>query len=185
VSEITRVSVADLEIHPVNARIYGPHDEGLADSLEQFGLQVPIKVNPDGQILSGGRRWMAARALGWSEIEAEVVEPENPKKFILLTNKYRGNKPPAMMAREADAYRELLDKGEVTKDELAEMAGEKGRPSRYAGREKKPSELAASAAGMGATTYEEASYVLDPDRGERKIDEAKERDKISSSGACA
>jgi len=36
---------------------------------------------------------------------------------------------------------------------------------------------------MAPTTYRDASYVLDPDRGERKIDEAKERGEISSSDA--
>jgi len=73
----------------------------------------------------------------------------------------------------------VLEAGEVTKDELAEMAGEKGHvvatdDQKKAQHDRKPSHLAAKASGMSPSLYHDASYVLDPDRGERKIDEAKD-----------
>lgn len=69
---------------------------------------------------------------------------------------------------EADAYLRLLRSGEVTKEEVAAIARqESGLPSQ--GQQDspgRPTDLAASAAGMDPRTYHRFRYVTDPDGGE-------------------
>jgi ParB/RepB/Spo0J family partition protein len=46
----------------------------LASSLDHDGLLQPIAIRPDGTLIAGERRLLAARELGWSEIPAHVVD---------------------------------------------------------------------------------------------------------------
>lgn len=51
--------------------------ENLKKSMKKHGLLNPITVTSRGELISGFRRLTAARELGWTEIEAKVVEPKN------------------------------------------------------------------------------------------------------------
>ena len=48
--------------------------ESLARSMKKLGQLQPIGVGADGVLVFGGRRLMAARSLGWTEIEARVID---------------------------------------------------------------------------------------------------------------
>ena len=72
--------VRELTPHPTNIQIYGEPDDGLKRNLKENGQQYPIEVDPDGRILSGARRWKAAMALGWDEVEVVVVRVEDDAK---------------------------------------------------------------------------------------------------------
>lgn len=48
--------------------------ESLARSMRKLGQLQPIGVDADGVLVFGGRRLMAARSLGWAEIEARVID---------------------------------------------------------------------------------------------------------------
>ena len=66
------------QIRPCPARHYfgGDHIENLAEWMRAFGLLDPIVVKrvPDGyEIVSGTRRWLAARMLGWRSLDARIV----------------------------------------------------------------------------------------------------------------
>ena len=67
-----------LEVSEVNVRrreITADLDE-LAKSLDQFGLQQPIVVEPKGgryAIVVGQRRYLAAKQLGWDQMPALVL----------------------------------------------------------------------------------------------------------------
>ena len=78
---MARRKVAELEVHPFNLEVYGEPDLGLEDSLKQFGLQYPVDVSPSGEILSGARRWRAAKELGWDDIEVRVVAADDGYAF--------------------------------------------------------------------------------------------------------
>lgn len=48
--------------------------ESLARSMRKLGQLQPIGVDADGVLVFGGRRLMAARSLGWAEIDARVID---------------------------------------------------------------------------------------------------------------
>ena len=127
-----------------------------------------------GQILSGARRWRAAKKLGWKDIAVRVLKPktdEEARKHILLANAYRSVKTVFTRQKETDAYRLLLARGEVTKEELASLARQHGKPPSTPV-DLRPTRLAAAAAGISASTYQASAYVTDPRRGEAAIDSA-------------
>src|SRR5262245_30673159 len=47
---------------------------GLARSIEEVGLLHPVVIRPNGQLIAGGRRLKACKALGWSKIPCTVVD---------------------------------------------------------------------------------------------------------------
>lgn len=49
----------------------------LKKSLKKHGLLNPISVSAKGELVAGFRRLQAAREMGWTEIEANVVNPQN------------------------------------------------------------------------------------------------------------
>lgn len=178
-------SVKQLRVHPFNAEVYGQPDDGLTESLEQFGLKYPIEIDQHDQILSGARRWTAAKRLGWTDIEVQVVDgrdTEDLRRHILLANAYRSVKSMFVRQKEADAYHVLLSQGGVTQDDLAGLAAQYGKAPTTP-EDLKPRRLAAAAAGMSATTYQRAAFVTDPARGEAEIKRAKEEGLISSDHA--
>lgn len=179
-------AIAKLQVHPFNREIYGTPDAGgLKESLEQFGLEYPIEVDPKNRILSGARRWKAAKELGWKQIEVRDVRIKNEeeaRKHILLANAYRSVKTIFVRQKEADAYRGLLARGEMTKEDLAALARQGGKAPTTAD-ELLPQRLAAAAAGLTRSTYQQATYITDPRRGEREIEVAARQGLIASKQA--
>ena len=56
--------------------------EMLKDSLKRFGLMNPITINSQNELVAGHRRLEAAKSLGWSTIDAIMVETKD--KLLLL-----------------------------------------------------------------------------------------------------
>ena len=77
-NQIKLLPLESLDISDVNVRrreITADLDE-LAKSLDQFGLQQPIVVEPKGErfaIVVGQRRYLAAKQLGWDQMPALVL----------------------------------------------------------------------------------------------------------------
>lgn len=46
--------------------------EELKASMDAGGLRYPIEIRPDGEIVDGHQRFLAAQALGWEEIDVLV-----------------------------------------------------------------------------------------------------------------
>ncbi len=65
-----RVTVASLLFDPANVRKHGERNlDAIKASLARFGQQKPIVVDSDGIVRAGNGTLMAAKALGWDEIE--------------------------------------------------------------------------------------------------------------------
>jgi len=65
-----RVTVASLLFDPANVRKHGERNlDAIKASLARFGQQKPIVVDGDGIVRAGNGTLMAAKALGWHEIE--------------------------------------------------------------------------------------------------------------------
>ena len=52
--------------------------EPLKDSLKRYGLLNPITLTKDYHLIAGQRRLESARQLGWSTIDAVVVDASDP-----------------------------------------------------------------------------------------------------------
>ena len=102
----------------------------LADSIRQHGLIQPIVVRATAsgyQIVAGERRWRACRMLGMSEIPVIIKELSDSEtaQLALIENIQREDLNPI---EEASAYKELMEKYEMTQEELSKAVG-KSRPA--------------------------------------------------------
>jgi ParB/RepB/Spo0J family partition protein len=65
-----KVKLSRIKVNPSHTQVYSTNalDE-LVESMEKNGLLEPIIISPDKTIISGHRRYFAAQAMGWEEIE--------------------------------------------------------------------------------------------------------------------
>ena len=97
----------------------------LAESIRENGLIQPIVVRKTAmgyQIIAGERRWRACRMLGMNEITAVVKEfdDEQVAKAALIENIQREDLNPI---EEAAAYKDLMEKYEMTQEQLSKVMG--------------------------------------------------------------
>jgi ParB-like chromosome segregation protein Spo0J len=88
--EVRRIS--NLTADPENARTHDKKNlDAIASSLEKFGQRKPIVVMPTGVILAGNGTWVAAKQLGWTEIQVSVVPADwdfaTAKAYALADNR--------------------------------------------------------------------------------------------------
>lgn len=103
----------------------------LSDSIKEHGLLQPILVRPTAhgsyQIIAGERRWRAARLAGLTEVPAIIREAEEAEvmEMALIENLQREN---LNIAEEALGYRVLMEKYDLTQEEVAKRLS-KSRPA--------------------------------------------------------
>lgn len=61
----------------------------LAESLRRHGLICPVVIGRDNVLIAGHRRFLAAKMLGWSTINAVIHE--NPTKLARLELEFEEN----------------------------------------------------------------------------------------------
>ena len=90
---VTEMRVEDLNPHPMNREIYTAKTDidGLMDSIEEMGLLEPVVVTPGGTIISGHRRVLACKRLGWGTIDARTMNITEDEEIAHLVdfNRYR------------------------------------------------------------------------------------------------
>lgn len=99
--------------------------EELAESIKEYGVIQPIIVTKKDnfyQIVAGERRWRASKRAGITEIPAIIREysEQTNKEIALIENIQREDLNPIEKAR---AIRELLDKYDLTQQQLADKLG--------------------------------------------------------------
>ena len=71
-SKVQKWNLNDLHPHPRQAELFGDMTDGelefLAADIQQNGLERPVEIRPNGQIISGHQRVRAVRLLGLSKI---------------------------------------------------------------------------------------------------------------------
>jgi ParB family chromosome partitioning protein len=97
----------------------------LAQSIKANGIIQPIVARRKGerfQIIAGERRWRAAQIAGLLKVPCIVkdVADENVLEMSLIENIQRENLNPI---EEANAYKSLLEKLEITQEEVARRVG--------------------------------------------------------------
>ena len=102
----------------------------LAESIKELGVIQPVVVRPsqDGgyELIAGERRWRACKMLGHKTIPAVVKEYHDldATAVALIENIQRENLNPL---EEALAYQQLMEKFNLTQEEVSERVG-KSRP---------------------------------------------------------
>ena len=102
--------------------------EALADSIAAYGVLQPILVRPnpnfDGsyEIIAGERRWRAAKMAGLTEIPTVVLDGDDLKtaQIALVENVQRQD---LNVVEEAFGYQALLDRFDMTQEEVSRIAG--------------------------------------------------------------
>lgn len=82
--------IADIREYENNPRHNESAIEKVAESIAQFGFQVPIVIDKDGVIVTGHTRYNACKLLGFETIPcvvADELNEEQVKAFRLVDNK--------------------------------------------------------------------------------------------------
>ncbi len=102
--------------------------ESLADSIANIGVVQPIAVRENKnfpgtyEIIAGERRWRAAKMAGLSEIPAIILDSDDMKtaQMALVENLQRED---LNAIEEAMAYEALMDRFDLTQDQIAKQVG--------------------------------------------------------------
>ncbi len=135
VIESKKDSVTTLRISDIEPRSDQPRKiferealEQLADSIAAFGVLQPIIVRENTllagtyEIIAGERRWRASKMAGLSEIPVVIIDGDDLKsaQVALIENIQREDLNPV---EEALAYNDLIEKFDLTQDQVAKQVG--------------------------------------------------------------
>lgn len=130
-SEMTEIAVEDILPNPAQPRTSFDEEalDELADSIRTLGVIQPVAVrrrNAEGKyvIISGERRWRAARLAGLQTLPAYVreVDDENLHAMALVENIQRQDLNAIEIAL---GMQRLIDECSLTQDALSEKVGKK------------------------------------------------------------
>src|ERR1044072_6783200 len=122
----------DLDIDRIDPAVDQPRSifkpdklEELAQSIRHNGIIQPLVVRRNGerfQLIAGERRWRAAQKAGLHKVPCIVKEvpDENVLELSLIENIQREELNPI---EEANAYKKLLEKQNLTQEEIAKRVG--------------------------------------------------------------
>jgi len=121
-NDFTVMKTADLKPHPLNEKIYSSAepDEELLASVERHGLLEPLVTTKTGMIISGHRRWSAAKILQLPTVKVRIVEEEQIERLeelLIEFNTYRV-KTASEMVREIEHLNKLWRIGQGFRSDL-------------------------------------------------------------------
>ena len=129
-SAATTLRISEVEPRSDQPRKTFSHEslEALAESVAQVGVLQPIVVRESKllpgtyEILAGERRWRAAKMAGLSEIPAVILDGDDLKaaQVSIIENVQREDLNPI---EEALAYDALIDKFDLTQDQVSKQVG--------------------------------------------------------------
>jgi len=132
--DISEADPEELEPHPKNEEIYGDTesaadlDETFINSVQEKGVLEPLVITNGKQIISGHRRWVAAKATDTdrvpvrkSEFDSDLAEREALIEF----NRQR-EKTPGQIVNEFEEMLEIEEKQAEDRMEEAGSVGGKG-----------------------------------------------------------
>ncbi|GMO34182.1 MAG: ParB/RepB/Spo0J family partition protein [Termitinemataceae bacterium] len=122
------IDISKIEANPDQPRKYFDDEalNGLADSIRENGIIQPITVEKYGEgifrIITGERRWRAAKIAGLQEIPAVVKNYSDVQRYAasIIENIQRADLDPI---EEAKAYKHLMDIADISQEELAGRVG--------------------------------------------------------------
>ncbi|OGF27295.1 hypothetical protein A2331_00940 [Candidatus Falkowbacteria bacterium RIFOXYB2_FULL_34_18] len=126
-NKIFRVSISDIETNPLQPRkrfVDARLDE-LVASIKEYGVIQPLIVSRKGnkyELIAGERRLRASKMAGLTKLPVIVRDADDKEKLevALIENIQRENLNPIDLG---GAYKELMDKFQLTQDEVAKQMG--------------------------------------------------------------
>lgn len=81
--------------------------EPLKDSLRRYGLMNPITINSKYELIAGERRLQAAKQLGWTSINAEMVDVTDKLSTLEMELEENNQRVPFTDEELLEAYTQL------------------------------------------------------------------------------
>jgi len=126
-SEILQVPIEDIIPNRFQPRISFDDKalQELSSSIKQHGIIQPLvlrKLGDKFEIIAGERRYKAATMAGLTKVPAVIadIDDNTSAEVALVENVHRKN---LTSIEEAKSYKNILDKGYMTQDELAKKMG--------------------------------------------------------------
>lgn len=125
---VVNAKIAELRPNPYQPRRDFNEDKlkELAESIKEHGIIQPIIVRKSFrgyEIVAGERRWRAAQSAGLTEVPVVVKEFDDRQmtEIALIENLQREDLNPIEIA---EAYSSMMEKFDLTQDELAKKVGQ-------------------------------------------------------------
>jgi len=172
------LSVALLTPHPKNEEIYEhPTGESWAAflaSIKSSGILEPIVITSDWRIVSGHRRYLAAKELGLDHVPCivgEFADEDAVLHAIVEYNRYRVKTVREIM-REATLIEEVESRRAKARQVAAAWGTVKENlPEQDVGQKGQTRDKVAAAIGMSGRTYDKLRYITDKGKTNNKINE--------------
>jgi N6-adenosine-specific RNA methylase IME4/ParB-like chromosome segregation protein Spo0J len=160
-----------LKPHKENVEIYGSEtvDTDLAESIKQKGILEPIVIKDDNTILSGHRRWLAAKSIGLDKVPCRTISFNDDLDELESLIEFNRQREKTFTQRMKEAERLKIIESERAKiRQVAELKQYKNTENTVSAtlRERKEEEnngktsnAVAEKVGMKARTYEKAAKV--------------------------
>lgn len=153
--------ITELRPHPDNARIYGDTaDNELIESIRTNGILNPILITHDNRVISGHRRYDAARKLGLDEVPVVLFRSDDELDILeaLIESNRQRNKDGLIIGREYTTLQRIIyerdsrqgarnDKNGTSVNQFTEVQA--------------PSRKAAEQLGVSHTTANKAAKVVE------------------------
>jgi len=132
--DVSEAKPEELEPHPKNAEVYGDTDdtdqldETFIESVREKGVLEPLVITEGKRIISGHRRWLAAKATGTETvpIRKSTFDSDLAEREALIEFNRQREKTPGQIVNE---FEEMLEiEKEKAKERQAE-AGEENLPT--------------------------------------------------------
>src|SRR5258708_1142321 len=161
------VAISTLKMHPKNAEIYGEEDvTALKQSIAESGWIKPLTVTPGFVIISGHRRYHAAKQLGYTELPIEIetfASQEAEMERLLRENENRG-KTPEQQIREGMTWEPIEEKRSTTRrlENLKHQLQDVESKNFYSRESGRVADIIARRVGLGSGgTYEKGKAVVE------------------------
>jgi hypothetical protein len=83
---VTYRRINELKLNPRNPRLHSRRQiREIAASIEAFGFNVPVLIDPGGNVIAGHGRILAAQQLGWSEVATIRIAHLNETQLRAFT----------------------------------------------------------------------------------------------------
>lgn len=165
-----------LKPHPRNSEIYKEIDPGemeeLVLSIKKYGIKHPVIINKDNLILSGHRRWTAAKKLKAEKIPVKIEsfkDKDDELLFLILSNQFK-SKTNEQKIREGILLEEI-EKRSKEKEQTEVIIDEPDEDER-------PRDRIGKKIGMSGRTYEKGKKVVDKIDKLEKAGKTKEAEKL-------